>query len=318
MTIAENGEKNIIQGMEIEEILKKIPKKDAGDSITPGCMVLEGGAWRGLYSEGVLDYLMEKDVNLQTVIGVSAGALGGMNYVSGQIGRSARINLSYRHDRNYVGLGAMRRDHGITGFSYLWGEINGDYPLNEERFFDKRRRFVAVITNIETGKAEYIDRDETEDIYKVLQASASVPYVTEAVEIDGSLYLDGGLGDKIPYDWALNEGYDKVIVIRTRHRDFRKNVGRPLNLTRIEYRKYPEFKKDLDEEPARYNLSVERLNMLEENGTVFVISPSEPIEIPRFEGNLDSLYHLYELGRKDGEEQYDRLMEYLEKKKPVQ
>ena len=135
-----------------------IPKGTASDRITEGCLVLEGGGWKGLYTLGVLDAFMVHDINLQAVVGISAGALAAIGYISGQIGWSARIDLTYRHDKEYVGLGAMRRDHGVTGFSYLYGDILDDLPLDKKRLMDSSRRLAVGVTNMLTGETEYMEK----------------------------------------------------------------------------------------------------------------------------------------------------------------
>jgi len=124
-----------------------IPSGQSNSQITDGCLVLEGGAWRGLYTEGVTDYLLENNLNFHTVIGVSAGALSGIYYMCGQIGNAARVNLGYRKDRDYVGVRPMIRDQGITGFSFLFDEMARYYPLDTERLCDPRRHFYTVVTN---------------------------------------------------------------------------------------------------------------------------------------------------------------------------
>ena len=296
--------------MEIYSRLEEIPSGNASEKLTPGCLVLEGGAWRGLYTQGVLDVFMENDLNIQTVIGTSAGAMAGMSYVSGQIGRAARFNLRHRHDRHYVGVGALLEDHGITGFSYLFRILKEEDPINEERFFDPARRFVVTATNIETGETEYFDRDAC-DIEKAVQASATVPYVSEAVWIGDKRYLDGGIGVKIPYQWALDQGFEKILVIRTRDRNFRKPVHRPLGLTRREYRHYPLLKKDLMEEAPRYNVLVDNLNLLEEQGRLKVLAPSRPVDIRRFEGDMEVLGDIYFLGRRDALDHLDEIRAYF-------
>ena len=123
---------NMIRFRKHEKIysgIDQIPRKTADNTLTPGCLVLEGGGWKGLYTLGVLDALMEYGLNFSSVAGVSAGALSGLGYVAGEIGWGARIDLTYRHDRNYCGIGAFRRDHGITGFSYLFDDLLRSCPL---------------------------------------------------------------------------------------------------------------------------------------------------------------------------------------------
>lgn len=299
--------------MKIYSKWEEIPNKLANDEIVEGCIVLEGGAWRGIYTQGVLDAMMEHGLNMQTTVGVSAGAMSGISYVSGQIGRSAKINLKYRLDQNYCGYKAMIEDHGITGFTYFFNELSNLIPLNEDRFNDSRRRFIAVATNIETGKAEYFENGKCSDIQKAIQASATVPYVSKPVEIDGKLYLDGGIADKVPYEFALKEGFEKIVVVRTRDKKYRKTFKKPVKLIDLEYKKYPNLRHQLLNETPKYNLLLDRMDVLEAQGRMFVIAPSEPLNVRRFENDMEKLGYLYELGYKDAMNQMDDLIAYLKK-----
>ncbi|MBQ1756828.1 MAG: patatin-like phospholipase family protein, partial [Erysipelotrichaceae bacterium] len=153
--------------------------------MTEGCLVLEGGAFRGLYTAGVLDAWMQNDINFRCTIGVSAGALTGTNYMAGQIGRTARANLGYRHDSNFVGMESVRKAHSVIRLDFLFKDYNAIEMLNVRRFFDPDRRFVAVATNCDTGKPVYFDRDYCGNIFEAIKASASMPFVTPMVNVDG-------------------------------------------------------------------------------------------------------------------------------------
>ena len=201
--------------MKVYSKIDTLPTGKASNEITKGCLVLEGGGWKGLYTLGVLDYLMEKGINFSSVVGVSAGALSALGYVAGQIGWGARIDLTYRHDKNYCGIGAFRRDHGITGFSYLFDDILREHPLNEARLNDPARHLAVSATNLQTGEVEYFEKGSC-DIFKAVRASASVPYVTRPVVIGGIPYLDGGCAEKIPFPWSETCGEEKIVVVRTR------------------------------------------------------------------------------------------------------
>ena len=199
----------------------ELPAALASEQLTEGCIVLEGGAFRGVYTSGVLDALMEADLNFQCTVGVSAGAMNGMNYVSGQIGRSARVGLTYRHDPRYVGLKALKNSRSIVDVGFLT-EDRGIYePLDQERFNRPEQRFLAVATNCLTGEWEAFEKGKCSDIFLAARASATLPYLAPMVEIDGTPYLDGGCACKIPYQWALDNGFEKIIVIRTRETAFR-------------------------------------------------------------------------------------------------
>lgn len=287
----------------------------APDNVIEGCMVLEGGAFRGVYTEGVLDYLMTQGINMRCTVGVSAGAINAANYVSGQIGRSARTNLRFRHNSDYVGLRAIRKNDGIIGFDFLYNELEKIEPLDRERMYDKKRRIVVVATNLLTGKEEYIDRDECSDFLQAIRASASLPLVSKPVTVDGTPCLDGGCVCKIPFDWAIKEGYEKIIVIKTREDTFRKPdevKTEQIKLANFIYKDYPEFAKVLPYNDVNYNEQCDRLDKLRDEGKVFVISPSQPVIVGRLEPDMEKLGELYFLGVEDAKRCFEELKKYLE------
>ena len=296
--------------------LDTIPTGVASDKITKGCLVLEGGAFRGLYTEGVLDVLMENDINFEATVGVSAGALNGCNYVSGQIGRAALINLKYRHDERYVGTKAFLKNKGVIGFDFIMGELDGIPSLDTKRLFDKKRKLVACASNLRTAETTYFDSTvNRHDVFlKGVQASATMPYISRPVVINKMPYLDGGCIKKIPYEWALKEGYEKIVVVRTRNLEFRKkpNYERRRRITKLFYPRYKAFNDALAHSHDGYNAECEEVIKLMNEKRIFCIAPSEPVTIGRLEGDMDKLAALYFLGRKDALAILDDLKKYLE------
>ena len=275
----------------------QLPHGNASTMVQEGCIVLEGGAFRGLYGEGVLDALMLENINLRCTIGVSAGAMNGLNYVSGQIGRSIRMNLKYRHDKRYVGRKALQNGEGL------------------KRFFQFDRRFIAVATNCETAEPAYFEKDHCRDIFQAVQASASMPFISKMVWMEGYPYLDGGCSDKIPFDWALREGYKKIIVVRTRPLSYRKkmdSITRKLPLEKTIYKPYPKFIKALEEMDANYNRQCEALEILQEQKRIYVIAPSQPVTVGRLEPDLEKLGSLYWMGYYDTRRQIQDIRRYLQ------
>ena len=249
--------------------LSKIPHGHADPSITPGCLVVEGGAFRGLYNQGVLDALMVNNLNFACTIGTSAGALAGFNYAAGQIGRSARANLTYRHYTDYVGRGALTHAHSPIRLDFLFNDYNAIEPFDEKSFFSPDRRFVAVATDCTTGKAAYFEKGKCRDIYSAIKASASMPYISPMVDVDGRPCLDGGCSCKIPYRWAIHEGYEKIVVVRTREPEYRKKVSRKRH--RLQgYGRYPEFTRSLARSNRAYNHQCEEIQKLEEQGVTCI------------------------------------------------
>lgn len=296
--------------MKIYSGIDRLPEGRAADRITKGCLVLEGGGWKGLYTLGVLDCMMEEGINLSSVVGVSAGALSAIGYVSGQIGWGAGIDLRYRHDRNYCGIGAFRRDRGITGFSYLFDDILKERPLDEARLNDPSRRLAVSATNLLTGEAEYFEKGGC-DLFRAVQASASVPYVTRPVMIGGVPYLDGGCAEKIPFRWSLSSGEEKTVVVRTRELSYRRKPGAP-GIAGLMYRKYPAFVKALGSANEEFNQTADMLERKAAAGEIFLVAPSEPVTVSRFDGDMEKLGALYWLGYRDMERRMEELAGYLE------
>lgn len=290
--------------------LDRLPVGQAGPELTEGCLILEGGGWKGLYTLGVLDAMMEAGINLNSVAGVSAGALSAIGYVAGQIGWGARIDLEYRHDPNYCGLGALRKDRGITGFTYLFREITKRYPLNEDRLMDPARRLAVTAANLQTGQVEYFEKGSC-DLFLAAQASATVPFVSRPVRINGVPYLDGGCAEKIPMTWAEQTHAEKIVVVRTRELAFRRKPGLSKAAKRL-YRHYPDFVRSMEQVNDTFNRVVEDLERRAEVGEIFLIAPSEPVTVTRFDGDMEKLGALYWLGHRDMEARTEALKTYLE------
>ncbi len=290
--------------------IDSLPNGRSSEEVTPGCMVLEGGAFRGLYGEGVLDALMEAGINLECTIGVSAGALNGSNYVSGQIGRSARINLRYRHDSRYINWAGIFRNGGPINFDFAFYHVPDDH-LDKARFWDPQKRFIAVTTDCRTGRPVCFDRDTCGDIFAAIQASSSMQFVSRPVLVDGIPCLDGGCSVKVPYRWALAKGFDKVVVVRTKPSDWRYENERQSTLALCYYHTYPKFAETLSWSHARSNREYDELTRLEKEGRIFVIAPSEFIPVRKMEPDMEKLGSLYYLGYHDGQNAVGDLERYL-------
>ena len=293
--------------------IDSVKLSSAPDTIVPGCIVLEGGSFRGCYTSGVLDVLMENGINLQTTIGTSAGALNGYNYVAGEIGRAAKINLGYRHDRRYMGPRTLARNRGVVGFDFLLSEVEEEIPFNRERFEDPNRRFLVTVTNCETGQVRYCEKGITPDFQKAVQASASMPFVSDMVEVDGVPCLDGGCAVKIPYRWALDNGFEKILVVRTRPAEYRRpqETKAFTEITERIYRNYPQLVELLDNQSEQYNGACQELEQLQEQGKLLMLCPSGSISVSAIEGDMERLGALYLLGRADAKLMLPQIRAYF-------
>lgn len=277
-------------------------------------LALEGGSLRCMFSAGVTDVMMERGLAYDGVFGVSAGALTGINYVSGQIGRTARVNLEFVNDRRYLGVRNLVLHRSIFNFDFLFGEISTKYiPFDWEGFEKSPRHFTVVATDCLTGQPMYCEKHTCGDIFAATRASASMPLLAPMVMVDGVPCLDGGCSLSIPYAQPLEEGYGKVVVVTTREHGYHKPpVARVAARTYMRfYKKYPNLIKALLETPRRYDRELDRLEQLEAQNRVFVIRPPKPITVSRTEKDTGKLQALYDEGRETCENCWDALEAYL-------
>ena len=276
-------------------------------------LVLEGGAMRSLFTSGVLDIFMENNINMDCTVGVSAGALVESNYVKNKKGRTANIKINHSKESKYIGVRAIKNNKGLVGFDYLFGgEIAKSNPFDEKEFINSKKRFVTGVTNCETGKTEYYDKDK-ENTYKLLQASSSMPLVSKVVEINGNPYLDGAIDCNVPIDWALKQGYEKIVVVLTRNKDYRKKPvsNKMKRMYKLVYSKYPNLLKTMYDRPNKYNETYDKIEKLESENKIFVLRPENNVDISRLERDQDKLKALYEEGINETKNKLSDLKNYL-------
>lgn len=278
-------------------------------------LVLEGGALRGMYTSGVLDTFLKNNMEFECVAGVSAGALNAMSYISKQPGRSAKINLEYCDDPRYIGRKAFIKNKGIIGYDYLFGDISENkVPFDYKSFENTNQRFIIVTTNCEKAETEYLEKSNCNDLFKAAQASSSMPLASAMVEINNNHYLDGAVTTSIPVKWALEQGYEKIVVVLTRDKTYRKPMlsNKMKKLYKLAYHKYPKLIEKLNTMPERYNKLQDEIIDLEKEGKIFIIRPEKEVTVSRLEKDKEKLENLYKEGIAEAEKNLDALKEYLE------
>lgn len=278
-------------------------------------LILEGGALRSLYTSGVLDVLMKYNIEASCVMGVSAGALTGMNYISKQPKRTAMINIENCDNSRYIGLKALRKEKGLIGYNYLFNDISKDeYPFDFETFKNSDQKFISVVTNCEEGKTEYVEKNDCKgdikEIFNVVQASSSMPLCSKMVKIGNNHYLDGAVTMPIPVDYAIKNEYKNIVVVLTRDRNYRKpEISKKMkSLYKHVYGKYPKLVEKLCTMPERYNKIKEEINELEKEGKIIVIAPEKPVTVSRLEKDKEKLKELYKEGTEDMEKMINKVL----------
>lgn len=276
-------------------------------------LVLEGGAMRGLYTAGVLDVFLEnEDIKIDKIIGVSAGALFGVNYKSRQKGRTLRYNLKYANDERYMGFKSLVKTGDIVNKEFCYDELPNKLDIFDNETYKKSpEEFYAVVTNLDTGKPEYIKIEDAQKDIEYLRASGSMPYVSKIVQIDGKKYLDGGTSDSIPVDEMMKMGVDKVIVVLTRPLEYRKKKSSK-KISKWYYKRYPNYIDTLNNRYKMYNSEVEKVISLGKDKKIFVIRPSRLVDIKRIERDTLKLKEMYDLGVEDAKNSLKDLKNYLE------
>ena len=278
-------------------------------------LILEGGAMRGMYTCGVIDTFLENNIKVDGIIGVSAGALFGINYCSKQKGRVLRYNKKYINNKDYMGLRSLIKTGNIINKDFAFNKIPFELDVFDEEAFQKSKTsFYATITNIKTGKAEYVKIEDTKKQIEVFRATGAMPFLSQIVEIGDEKYLDGALADSIPIEKGKELGYDKLIVVLTRPLNYRKKKH-PSWLAKVKYKKYPNLVNAINTRYIHYNNTLDKISKLEENGKIIVIRPSKKINIKRIERNKDKLQEMYDLGINDCKNILPKLKKYISNKK---
>ena len=285
---------------------------NTGNTIKTG-LVLEGGGMRGMYTDGILDVFMDQGLTFDGVIGVSAGAIHGSSFVSGQKGRNIRYYKKYIRDNRFISMKNLVKTGDIAEVQFCYHDLPEKLDLYDYDAFNRSKtEFYAVCSNVETGEPEYIRITDMKKQIDVIRASASLPYVSRLVETEGMKLLDGGCTDSIPLMAFRKMGFAKNVVILTRPKGYQKEPEQ-LAMAKIRYRKYPAFVEALAHRHERYNETLKQIEELEKKGEIFVMRPDKPLEIGRLERSPEKLQEVYEIGRRDALMKMRDLHYWLEK-----
>ena len=260
-------------------------------------LVLEGGAMRGIFTCGVLDWMMDNNVHFPYVVGVSAGACNGASYVSNQRGRARYSNIDLLKKYKYAGFKHYLRKGNIMDFDLLFDDFpNRIIPFDFDKYAQSSKRFEVVVSNCLTGKAQYCEEyKDSQQLVDNLRASSSMPILSPIVYNHGTPMLDGGVCDSIPIERAISQGYTQNVVILTRNKEYRKKISR-LKVPRLLFKKYPLMREAINRRNALYNDQLDLLDKLEAEGKIIVVRPIEEITISRIEKDMSKLKHFYDHG----------------------
>ena len=277
-------------------------------------LVLEGGGMKGIYTAGVLDFFMEKDLYFENCYGVSAGSVHLCSYISKQPKRSYRVSLDYLKDKNYCSARSLITTGDLFNVKMCYDEIpNKLDPYDYKTAVKYEGNAYAVVTNIRTGEPEYMPLREMHRDIIAIRASSSLPLVSRNVKIGEEYYLDGGISDAVPIRRAIADGNQKNVVILTKEVGYIRQAASNLGILKLRYQKYPKVYELMANRHNAYNETLRFLEEEEAAGRAFVIRPKEANDIGRIEKDRAKLEALYELGYEDAKNCYESMMQFLQK-----
>lgn len=276
-------------------------------------LVLEGGGHRGIYTAGILDVFAENNISFDGIMGVSAGCIHGVSFLSGQIGRSVRYTTRFCNNPSYMSFKSLIKTGDFFNVDFCYYKLPETLdPFDNEAFDKNPTPFYAVCSDIKTGKAVYHQCDSVRgEKIKWIQASASMPLAAKIVKIDEGEFLDGGITDSIPIKKMQELGFSKNIVILTQEAGYRKKPNSLLPLIKRVYKKYPELINAIQNRHIIYNQQLDYLEEQEKLGNVIIIRPSQKPEAGRTEKNKNKILSTYNLGRNDAEKLLETVKNFI-------
>lgn len=275
-------------------------------------LVLQGGGSRGIFTSGILDCLLDEGISFDKVFAVSAGGLNAMNFISKQKERSRIATKMTFKSRSFKSITNVVTKHTFVDFDYYFNKLEKKLPFDKFTYETNPTTYCVVATSLSTGKAHYFIKGETPDFNRCIKASASIPFVAKPVPIYDDLFLDGGDSDPVPFKKALEEGFDKIVVVTTRPVGFRKTPNQNRNykrLVKLAFSNYPNYEKALINSHKNYNKIFDELE--KPNDKIMVISPSEQINLKHLETDDDKLDYYYNLGIKDFNSIKEKLAKFI-------
>ncbi len=275
-------------------------------------LVLEGGGMKGIYTAGVLEFFLDKEIEFSSCYGVSAGACHLCSFLSKQKKRAYRVAVNYLDNKKYCGAFSLLTTGDLFGVDMCYDLIpNYLDPYDFEAFDRYEGKAYAVVTNIRTGEAEYIQLKDMHEDIQAVRASSSMPLVSRKVKIGDEYYLDGGISDSIPIRKSIADGNEKNVVILTKEAGFRRKTESHLALIKARYARYPKVYELMKERDEQYNKTLDYLEEQEKEGKAFIFRPKKKSPVGRVEKDKSKLDALYKEGYEDAQERYVELLEYL-------
>lgn len=280
--------------------------------LNDAAIIFEGGGMRGAYTAGVIDALIENDMEFTSCYGVSSGACHATTYLSKQFGRARKIIVNYAHDKRYFSLRSLFKTGNMFGIEFIFKTLTHELePYDFETARNNPAKFYVGVINVKTAESEYLLIRDPDEEYMKLAATMALPIISKKVKLNGKKYLDGGIVDSLPIKQAFAAGNKKVVLVLTQDATYRKKINKILPLLWLWYLPYQKFVGKIATRHIRYNKALIDIAEAEKAGTAFVIRPKKPVNVGRLDFNPEKIEALYQDGYRDGLELMPKLQEFL-------
>ena len=264
-----------------------------------------GGGMRGIYSAGIFDYCLKKNISFDLLIGISAGSANMISFLSKQFGRSYEFYCNYAFREEYMGFEQLIKTGSFINFSYIYDVLSkkdGESPFDYKTFAEDKSEFIVIATDANTGMPKYFTKDDIkEDCYDVLKASCCIPGINKPIEVDGIPYFDGALSDTVPIKKAFSEGCDKVILVLTKPVDTIRKNSKDVLLSKMIEKDYPEAARKFADRADRYNLYIKLAKKWQDEGKLLILAPDSAEGLDTLKRDREALDLLYKKGLADAE-----------------
>ena len=272
-------------------------------------LILEGGTFRPIFSSGVMDALLKYDFMFPYIIGVSAGITDGFSYVSKQSKRNYDILINHRFDKRYIGFRNFMKEKSLFGLKFAYETIPNElYKFDWETFLNNPSEIYVGVTNVKSGKCEYLDGKQLDKQCTMLKATCAIPFAFPVIHLNGNEYYDGGICDPIPVRKAMADGCEKLLIVLTRPKEYRKSLSKANVLASKHLKKkYPELVKPLLNRHELYNETLDYCEQLEREGKAIILRPTLDVQIASFEKDIEKIKRIYEYGFQEVENHIDEI-----------
>lgn len=262
-----------------------------------------GGGMRDIYGVGVFDRLLDEGIELDKVVGISAGSANSISYTSKQRGRNYRFYSEYSFRKEYMSLENFVKKGSYVDLEYIYNTLSaagGEDPVDYETLINSRSELFVIATNALTGEPVLFKKEDmSKEGYFPLMASSCLPIVGKPVFKDGIPYFDGGMSDPVPVEMLLKMGCDKIILILTKPKTALRHAGKDYYAARLLKHTYPNAAKGLLLRHKRYNTGLLKALRLEREGKALILSPDSCEGVDTLKRNKESLDALYKKGYND-------------------